>query len=71
MENKAVLAYNGLIVEVESKDDFWENDTIYIYDGLSDATEEEITAITNYLYDEGFIQDRKTRCKVLRGENFD
>ena len=71
MRDKDVLYYNGLFVEVKSKDDFWKNDSIYIYDGLSDATENEITAITNYLYEEGFIRDRRTKCTVLRGENFD
>jgi len=71
MKGKPLLMYNGLFVEVDGKHDFWRNDTIYIYDGLSDATEQEIATITNYLYDEGFVQDRRTKCTVLRGENFD
>ena len=44
MKDKALLIYNGLFVEVESNDDFWKNDTIYIYDELSDSTEKEIAA---------------------------
>ena len=71
MRDKDVLYYNGLFVEVERKDDFWGNDVVYIYDGLSDATGDEITAIKDYLYNEGFTQDRRTKCEVLRSENFD
>ena len=71
MRPKDVLFYNGLFVEVERKDDFWANDTVYIYDGLSDASEDEISAIKDYLYNEGFTQDRRTRCEVLRSEDFD
>jgi len=71
MNNKPLLLYHGLFVEVDNENEFWGNDTIYIYDGLSDSTEKEIIAITNYLYDEGFIQDRRTKCTILRGENFD
>ena len=68
---KDILHYNGLFVEVERKDDFWANDTVYIYDGLSDASKDEINAIKDYLYNEGFTQDRRTRCEVLRSEDFD
>jgi hypothetical protein len=71
MRDKDLLVYNGLFVEVERKDDFWGNDTIFIYDGLSDASKDEINAIKDYLYNEGFTQDRRTRCEVLRSENFD
>lgn len=71
MRDNDLLCYNGLFVEIKRKDDFWRNDTVYIYDGLSDASEDEINAIKEYLYNEGFTQDRKTRCEVLRSENFD
>jgi hypothetical protein len=71
MSPEYLLMYNGLFVEIDKKDDFWGNDTVYIYDGLNDATEDEITAIKNYLYDEGFTQDRRTKCEILRSENFD
>ena len=46
-------------------------DAVYIYDGLSDASEDEINAIKDYLYNEGFTQDRRTKCEVLRSEDFD
>ena len=71
MRDKDLLVYNGLFVEIERKDDFWGNDAGYIYDGLSDASEDEINAIKDYLYNEGFIQDRRTKCEVLRSEDFD
>jgi len=71
MKDKYLLCYNGLFVEIERKDDFWGNDAVYIYDGLSDASEDEINAIKDYLYNEGFTQDRRTKCEVLRSEDFD
>ena len=71
MRDKDLLVYNGLFVEIARKDDFWGNDAVYIYDGLSDASEDEINAIKDYLYNEGFTQDRRTKCEVLRSEDFD
>ena len=66
MRDKDLLVYNGLFVEIERKDDFWGNDAVYIYDGLSDASEDEINAIKDYLYNEGFTQDRRTLYDKLR-----
>ena len=71
MRDKDLLVYNGLFVEIERKDDFCGNEAVYIYDGLSDASEDEINAIKDYLYNEGFTQDRRTKCEVLRSEDFD
>ena len=71
MRDKDLLVYNGLFVEIERKDDFWGYDAVYLYVGLSDASEDEINAIKDYLYNEGFTQDRRTKCEVLRSEDFD
>ncbi len=73
------ILYHGLAADifedVNSKnasvsEGHWTNEKIYIYDALSDASEKEITMMIEYLYNEGFIQDRRTECEVIRGEDF-
>ena len=67
------VVINGLIVEVYDKDpgkDFWKNKKIYIYDCLSDLTDKERDIIIDYMYSEGFIDDRKIDCEVIRGEDY-
>lgn len=73
------IIINGLIVEVYEnapkekkypKGD-WRGDKIYIYDGLGDASKQEISQIIDYLYSEGFILDRRTDYDVLRPDNFE
>ena len=80
VEPTHTVTVNGLIVEiydrikVESEQDwhpnFWANKKIYIYDCLSDLTDEERDIVINYIYAEGFIDDRRTECDVIRGEDY-
>ena len=64
------LFLNGFYIEVTlSEDEDWQKDAIYIYDCLSSMREEERDSLIEYLYSEGFVQDRKTRCEVIRGED--
>ncbi len=74
------ILYNGLAADVfedvnspdtPAPSGHWMNEKIYIYDALSDASEKEIHMMVNYLFHEGFIQDRRTQCEVIRGEDFD
>jgi len=74
------ILYNGLAADVfedvnspdtPAPSGHWMNEKIYIYDALSDASEKEIHMMINYLFYEGFIQDRRTQCEVIRGEDFD
>ena len=44
---------------------------IYIYDGLSDSGEEEIQKVLEYLYSEGFTQDRRTDYTVVSAEDYE
>jgi hypothetical protein len=46
-------------------------DRIYIYDGLSDGTEQEFQKVLEYIFNEGFSQDRRTEYTVVRAEDFD
>ena len=75
MENEPThtVGVNGLFAEIyESniEEGFWGNKKIYIYDCFSDLADVERDAIINYLYEEGFIDDRRTRCEVIRGEDY-
>jgi len=70
---KYTVAVNGLYVEIydaKPEENFWGNHRIYIYDGLSDMSDRERDSILNYLYEEGFIDDRRTNCQIIRGEDF-
>ncbi len=65
------LFLNGLYIEIAlSEDSDWQKDVVYIYDCLSNLSDEERDIIVCYLYEEGFIQDRKTCCQVIRGEDY-
>ena len=67
------IVINGLHIEVYDKDpkeEFWGNKKIYIYDCLSDLSEKERDMIIDYIYTEGFVDDRRTECAVLRGEDY-
>jgi len=74
------IVVNGFIIEIYQnvkKDGqqfpkgHWMGDLIYIYDGLSDGTEEEFQKVLEYIFDEGFSQDRRTEYTVVRAEDFD
>ncbi len=75
MENdpKHTVVINGLFAEIydaEPKENYWGNHKIYIYDCLGDLADVERDVIINYLYEEGFIDDRRTNCQIIRGEDF-
>ena len=76
MENsdpKYTVCCNGIFVEiydVKPEENFWGNHRIYIYDGLSDLSDVERDKILDYLYEEGFIDDRRTQCEIIRGEDY-
>jgi len=72
------IMYNGLLADVfedvfcpdtPAPSGHWLNEKVYIYDCLSGSTEKEKNAMMEYLYEEGFIQDRRTKCTVIRGED--
>jgi len=77
-EKIAEVIISALIVEIYKNiprdshypADHWWGYKIYIYDGLSDATEAEAIKIIEYLYNEGFIPDRRVEYAIIRGEDF-
>ena len=46
----------------------WTKDKVYIYDPQLQVTEEEKNKIIDYLYSEGFIEDRRTQSEFIRIE---
>ena len=46
------------------KDGFWRHDTIFIYNDSKCISQKEIDSIKEYLYEEGFIKDRRTKYFV-------
>ena len=72
-----LLFLNGIPVEI--KDDpsvhfpagSWLRTVIYIYDSLNNITKKEIHSIIEYLYNEGFIMDRRTSFKIIKENGAD
>ena len=61
------LVYNGFMVKVNLSD-YWKTDKITVYDPLNEMRAGiDDRNILQYLYDEGFIQDRRTECVILSG----
>ncbi len=57
---------NGLPIEIKkSKSGFWKNDLVIIHDPLGgQIAEHEVLVLMQYLYEEGFIEDRKTPYQI-------
>jgi len=68
-----VVLVNSLFVEIYDKPtgvpDNWQSKAIKIYDPLESITEERERIVIQYLYDEGFIEDRRTDYEVVTGED--
>ena len=67
-DNVEKLILNGLQVEIyyNALGD-WKKDKVYIYDCKEDLTEAESKKIISYLFEEGFILDRRIEVVVVRG----
>jgi hypothetical protein len=67
------IVINGLLVEIKQEPSIkypnghWKRKKIYIHDvAESDLIDSEVVAIIEYLYAEGFIEDRRTDYKIIR-----
>lgn len=59
------VSLNGLLIEVYiSETGDWGLDNVLIWDVFGDVSAEEKEVIMQYLFDEGFISDRRTRCQI-------
>lgn len=46
----------------------WTDDKVHIYESKTTLTETLISSIIQYLYDEGFIVDRRTKYEIIKEE---
>ena len=65
------IVINGLTIEIKEGDDsYWKNKKILIYDvSESNLNDKEVGAIVSYLYEEGFIEDRRTEFEIIKPED--
>jgi|TARA_Y100000310_G_C20388273_1_gene671510 hypothetical protein len=67
-DNVEKLILSGLAVEIHyDKTGDWRKDRVYIYDCKEDLSDAEANKMVGYLYDEGFIMDRRVEMTIVRG----
>ena len=44
---------------------YWKNKRVYIYDPNQKVERDDISNIIQYMYDEGFLEDRRTEYEVI------
>ena len=61
------LNYQGNIVKVfPCRDGNWRHDTVFIYNTNRKSIKDiKIQKIMQYLYDEGYIKDRRTKYEIF------
>ena len=57
-----------VVFKPDLETEFWMKEKILIYDDDNSLSDLEIRKIKEYLYDEGFILDRRTPYEVVRTE---
>ena len=62
------IELNKRVVEVYTSPESWTKDKVYIYDPQLQVTEEVKNQIIDYLYSEGFIEDRRIKSEFVRIE---
>jgi len=62
------IELNKRVIEVYTSSESWTKDRVYIYDPQLQVTKEEENQIIDYLYSEGFIEDRRTKSELVRIE---
>jgi len=69
------IVINGLLIEIKDVRDIkypnghWKRKKIFIHDVVeSKLTDREVIKIIEYLYAEGFIEDRRTSYKIIKPE---
>lgn len=53
------LIINGLAIEITKK-------KVTVFDPLDDVSTEEVLKIVNYLYMEGFIDNKNVSCEIIK-----
>jgi len=62
------LVINNQVVEIHyDKTGNWRKDKVYIWDCTEILLDTEANHIIDYLYEEGFIMDRRLELVIVRG----
>tara|TARA_B110001454_G_C12446048_1_gene320007 strand:- start:356 stop:562 length:207 start_codon:yes stop_codon:yes gene_type:complete len=51
------------------EDGNWRHDTVFIYNNTKVIAEKEVNALMQYLFDEGFIKDRRTKYYIAERDS--
>lgn len=51
------------------EDGNWRHDSVFIYNNTKVIAEKEINTLMQYLFDEGFIKDRRTKYYVAERDS--
>ena len=66
------LTYRGIPVEIHPcGNGDWRYDTVFLYNTKKIITKAEIHTIIQYLYDEGYIKDRRTKYMIADGNTYE
>tara|TARA_Y100001938_G_scaffold140893_1_gene209823 strand:+ start:9997 stop:10239 length:243 start_codon:yes stop_codon:yes gene_type:complete len=77
-EKVAEVTVNSLIVDIYKNcdrdspypKDHWWGYKVLVYDGMNDVSEQEAIKIKEYLYDEGFIPDRRIEYEIIKSDEY-
>ncbi len=68
---KLVVSSRPITFKPDLKTEFWMKERILIHDKDGSLEEPEVKKIIEYLYEEGFILDRRTPYEVVRAEGIE
>ena len=69
MEEQTTLLVDGIAITVYcDKTGNWKKDQIEIYDPMDNLTNLRIASLINYIYEEGYIVDRRARVNIVDRE---
>ena len=69
MEEHDALLVDGVAIVIRcDKSGNWKNDEIEIYDPIENLTKSRIISLVNYIYEEGYIVDRRVKVQIIDKE---
>ena len=69
MEEQTTLLVDGIAIVVHcDKTGNWKNDQVEIYDPMDELAKPRVISLINYIYEEGYIVDRRVRINIVDRE---
>ena len=68
MEEQTLLVDGYPIVVRYGEKGCWKHDLVEIYDALDDLNNPHIASLVNYIYEEGYIVDRRIQINIIDEE---